>query len=185
MAVHLPPLAPLLLDHQTSHTPRLVSLHSLGLSITVSCAHAGFLDWASNLRQRPYGAPRRTPRNVRRRFIWGFIGANAAVWAAWAYAAADFGVGDVDVGVAAAAAAGVRKSTGLLGLFELLVSTPRRRRRRGLGDTLLGFMARHFVLSTWNVREGRWWTLLTCGVSHAELGHLLANMGGFYLWASR
>mmetsp|Transcript_15642 Transcript_15642/g.45738 ORF Transcript_15642/g.45738 Transcript_15642/m.45738 type:complete len:331 (+) Transcript_15642:91-1083(+) len=40
------------------------------------------------------------------------------------------------------------------------------------------FMQHHFILSWRNFQHGRWWTILTCEVSHNDLPHLLANMSG-------
>lgn len=176
-------------------------LHPVGLGgVAGSVIHAGFLDWAGGLTQLRdlERAPtirrgvitstsssssadnkharaarrRRTPRHVRRLFIWGFIGVNAAVTAAWARAADD------------AVSAGPNSASVLSLLFRLGGGgggDPHGLRR----SPLMGFMVENMALLRCNPREGRWWTLLTCGVSHAELGHLLVNMGEFYVWASR
>lgn len=45
------------------------------------------------------------------------------------------------------------------------------------GDhTLYRFMMRNFTSGEPNLREGRWWTLLTACVSHQELPHFAFNM---------
>ncbi|CAG8563794.1 7717_t:CDS:2 [Acaulospora morrowiae] len=46
--------------------------------------------------------------------------------------------------------------------------------------TYLNFMYKHFTVSINNIRESRWWTVLTCAFSHKDFGHLAVNM--FALW---
>lgn len=46
-------------------------------------------------------------------------------------------------------------------------------------------MAENAALTAQGLREGRWWTLLTCGASHFAPAHLIVNMCEFYTWASR
>ncbi|EPQ59549.1 rhomboid-domain-containing protein [Gloeophyllum trabeum ATCC 11539] len=41
--------------------------------------------------------------------------------------------------------------------------------------TWLKWMHENFLVSMRNVREGRWWTLLTCCFSHQEMMHFLVN----------
>ncbi|KAI3393027.1 hypothetical protein diail_4803 [Diaporthe ilicicola] len=74
------------------------NLHTVDISLVSSCAHAGFLDWANQAPQkrrlkalsrqqaRTESLPP-SPRYIRRLFMWGGIGANAAVSIAWARAA--------------------------------------------------------------------------------------------------
>ncbi|KAG6361392.1 hypothetical protein INS49_009619 [Diaporthe citri] len=117
----------------------------------------------SNIYTEPGGPPpRRPPKLVRRLFIWGFIGANAAISIAWAYAADE------------AAAAGM---TGTRSVFL------RPSHVRAPGS--LVYMVKNFGLSGRSLRQGRWWTLLTSGVSHIAPAHLIVNMCEFYTWASR
>ncbi|KAK2599870.1 hypothetical protein N8I77_011591 [Diaporthe amygdali] len=103
--------------------------------------------------------------HVRRLFIWGIIGANVAVSVAWAHAAEET--------AAVLESWQQQQQRGWPPL--LLIAAPRS----------LEFMAGHFALSALNLRQGRWWTVLTCGFSHYAPGHLVANMCSFYLWASR
>lgn len=42
----------------------------------------------------------------------------------------------------------------------------------------MSFMSKHFVLSATNVEQGRYWTVLSCEISHKNLPHILANMAG-------
>lgn len=155
--------------------PPWSNICTVGLQLAASCAHAGFLDWASNLDQlrhlkaqnqlaagRAPPPPRRPPKLVRRLFIWGFIGANAAISIAWTYAADD------------APAAGMTGLEPVL-LHPLHVRAPRS----------LVYMVENLALSRRNLNEGRWWTLLTSSVSHFAPAHLILNMCEFYTWASR
>lgn len=158
---------PRLLDPKT-YSP-WSNIYTVGLQVAASCAYAGCLDWASNLDQlrhlkvqnRP-GARRAPPTIARRLFIWGFIGANAAISIAWAHAADE------------AAAAG---TTGLSAVFL------RPSHVRASGS--LAYMVENLALSGRNLCQGRWWTLLTCSVSHIAPAHLIVNMCEFYTWASR
>lgn len=164
---------PLLLDPKT-FSP-WSNICTVGLQLAASCAHAGCLDWASNLEQLRHlkvqtrlgarGAPpppRRPPKLVRRLFIWGFICANAAISIAWAHAADE------------AAAVGVT------GIRAVSLRPSHARAPRSLV-----FMGENFGLSGRSLRQGRWWTLLTSGVSHVAPAHLIVNMCEFYTWASR
>ncbi|XP_066307210.1 RHOMBOID-like protein 12, mitochondrial isoform X3 [Miscanthus floridulus] len=47
-----------------------------------------------------------------------------------------------------------------------------------------GFMRRHFMISLDNFKSGRLHTLLTSAFSHAESGHLFANMFGLYFFGN-
>lgn len=150
------------------------NISTVGLELAASCAQAGFLDWASNLAQLrhlkaqkrptakraapPAAAPRRSSKYARRLFIWGFIGTNVAISIAWARAADE------------AAATGMIRQSGA----SLL---------RAPGG--LSHMAENVALTAQGLREGRWWTLLTCGASHFAPAHLIVNMCEFYTWASR
>lgn len=152
------------------------NIYTVGLSLAASSAEAGFLDWASNLAQlrdlktqerrttklAPPSAQRRPSKYVRRLFIWGFIGTNAAVSIAWARAADE-----------AAATGTTRLSPSLL----------RAAMMRAPGDIF--YMAENLTLTTRGLRERRWWTLLTNAVSHVAPAHLILNMCAFYTWASR
>lgn len=162
-----------LLDPKTY--PPWSNIYTVGLQLAASCAHAGFLDWASNMDQlrhlnvqnrlattRAPPPPRRPPKLVRRLFIWGFIGANAAISIAWAHAADE-----------AAAAA-------MTGLSAVALS-PSHVRASGS----LVYMVENLALSGRNLCQGRWWTLLTYSVSHVKPAHLIVNMCEFYTWASR
>ena len=42
------------------------------------------------------------------------------------------------------------------------------------------FVQEHLVLRRKNIEEGRWYTLLTSGLNHFTLPHLIMNMGGFW-----
>ncbi|KAH9899112.1 hypothetical protein F4778DRAFT_742185 [Xylariomycetidae sp. FL2044] len=44
------------------------------------------------------------------------------------------------------------------------------------------FMRENFTLGPRNIRQGRWWTLLTAAISHQHPGHLAANMVSFYTY---
>lgn len=146
------------------------NIYTVGLQVAASCAQAGFLDWASNLTQlrhlkaqkrprakrAPPPARRLPPKYVRRLFIWGFIGTNAAVSMTWARAADE------------AAATIWRPSAASL---------------RAPGG--LAYMHENFGLSAHDLCQGRWWTLLTYSISHFAPAHLIVNMCGFYTWASR
>lgn len=148
------------------------NISTVGLNLAVSCAQAGFLDWASNLTQlrhlkaqkrrtakrAPPPVLRRSSKYVRRLFIWGFIGTNAAISIAWARAADE------------AAATGMMRQSAAASL-------------RAPGG--LFHMAENAALTAQGLREGRWWTLLTCGASHFAPAHLIVNMCEFYTWASR
>ncbi|TMW57314.1 hypothetical protein Poli38472_003239 [Pythium oligandrum] len=46
-------------------------------------------------------------------------------------------------------------------------------------------MLRHFTTSTKHLEEGRYYTLLTSVFSHADLGHLFANMVGLYFFGTQ
>ncbi|CAG8527385.1 18915_t:CDS:2 [Dentiscutata erythropus] len=46
--------------------------------------------------------------------------------------------------------------------------------------TYLNFLSRNFVVSIENVKDGRWWSVITCAFSHKDLDHLIVNM--FVLW---
>ncbi|CAG8542994.1 21428_t:CDS:2, partial [Racocetra persica] len=46
--------------------------------------------------------------------------------------------------------------------------------------TYLNFLSRNFVVSIENVKDGRWWNVVTCAFSHKDLDHLIVNM--FVLW---
>ncbi|KAL1846981.1 hypothetical protein Daus18300_014085 [Diaporthe australafricana] len=155
-----------------NHSP-WSNLHTVGISLINSCAHAGFFDWAAHSpRRRPFKllgrrrarqAPSSTPpKYIRRLFIWGVIGINTAVTIAWARA--------VDEAHAAALWPGLWRARG--GSSIIIMPS-------------LDKMVRHFSLSAGGLREGRWWTVLTSSFSHAAPAHLLANMCGFYMWASR
>lgn len=163
-------------------------LHPVGLGVAGSIIHAGLLDWAGSLAQlrdleraptiqggviqtpadEHHGPRARVSKHVRRSFIWGFIGVSVAVWAMWARATDD------------AVVVVVPKPTLAL-LHHLFKKPPQKPEDTGP----LRHMVENFALTTQNLRSGRWWTMLSCGVSHAGLGHLLANMGEFYVWASR
>jgi membrane associated rhomboid family serine protease len=41
-------------------------------------------------------------------------------------------------------------------------------------------LKQNFLLSVENLREGRWWTLVTSAFSHISLGHLFVNMLAFH-----
>lgn len=151
------------------------NIYTVGLQVAASCAQAGFLDWASNLTQlrhlkaqkrpRPKRAPRPAPRPAprlpskyaRRLFIWGFIGINVAVSITWARAA--------DEATATS-------------IWRLSVAS-----LRAPGGLI--YMVENFGLSAHDLRQGRWWTLLTCSISHVAPAHLILNMCEFYMWASR
>ena len=45
-------------------------------------------------------------------------------------------------------------------------------------------MIENFTLSQQNIREGRYWTVLTCAFSHASLSHLAFNMFAFSFGAN-
>lgn len=150
------------------------NISTVGLELAASRAQAGFLDWASNLAQLrhlkaqkrptakraapPAAAPRRSSKYARRLFIWGFIGTNVAISVAWARAADE------------AAATGMIRQSGA----SLL---------RAPGG--LSHMTENVALTAQGLREGRWWTLLTCGASHFAPAHLIVNMCEFYTWVSR
>ena len=51
--------------------------------------------------------------------------------------------------------------------------------RDGGDFSLLHCMERNFALSYSNLSAGRYWTIITCAFSHAQLGHFLGNMIGF------
>ena len=44
------------------------------------------------------------------------------------------------------------------------------------------FMIDNFSESKYNSRNGRWWTIITCALSHRSLTHLLLNMYGLQLF---
>lgn len=149
------------------------NISTVGLELAASCAQAGFLDWASNLAQlrhlktqkrrtakrAPPPAARRSSKYVRRLFIWGFIGTNVAISIAWARAADEAAATGITMRQSAAAPL---RAPG--GLFH---------------------MAKNVTLTAQGLREGRWWTLLTCGASHFAPAHLIVNMCELYTWASR
>lgn len=169
------PLSPLLDRETYSPWP---NLYAVGLSLAEHCAQAGFLDWASNLPQLRHvearnrrkadkrAPPRRAPTHVRRLFIWGFISANAAISIAWAHAADE-----------ASAMIAVRTNT--------LLTLGGRRGFVHVRDLLLSRMVEHLTLSAQHLGQGRWWTLVTHALSQVAPAHLVANMCGFYVWASR
>lgn len=154
------------------------NISTVGLELAASCAQAGFLDWASNLAQLRHlkaqkrrtakrapppaaAAPRRPSKYARRLFIWGFIGTNVAISIAWARAADEAAVTGMTMRQSAAASAALRVPGGL------------------------SHMADNVALTAQGLREGRWWTLLTCGASHFAPAYLIVNVCEFYTWASR
>lgn len=177
------PLSPLLDRETYSPWPNLCAV---GLSLAEHCAQAGFLDWASNLPQlrhleakdrrtankRTAPSPpqsRRVPAHVRRLFIWGFISANAAISIAWAYAADE-------ASTARAVVAGPNTMRLAIGGWRPLIS---------VRDRVLSRVVEHLALSAQHLGRGRWWTLVTYALSHCAPAHLIGNMSGFYVWASR
>ena len=48
---------------------------------------------------------------------------------------------------------------------------------------LARFLTDHFVFSRRNLRQGRWWTWVTSGLSHQTWDHVTGNLYAFYVYA--
>lgn len=142
-------------------------IYTVGLKLADSCAHAALFDWASNSAQPRHLKPEKqrrsrptppSPAQLPKRVRRLFI---------WGFISTN-----AAISIAWACAADEAAEAGLRAAFL-----------RAPGG--LAYMGENFALSAHGLGLGRWWTLLTCSISHAEPGHLIVNMCEFYTWASR
>ncbi|KAH9883849.1 hypothetical protein F4778DRAFT_615498 [Xylariomycetidae sp. FL2044] len=122
---------------------------------------------------RPYGNDREElwrlmaqRINLRKWVVWPFWAINGLVFAWWALAEG-----------------GSRKRVYRVIEPISAISDPSRLIRGRITPTL-DYMYKNFTLTTENIREGRWWTLLSSTVSHRDPLHLLFNMISFNAMAS-